>query len=95
MLTRMINAAEWVLRLNHIVRKPNQHLANLLRHHSKELDDISMSFTKRTEGIEIVSFYEERAMKLFSDLVCHPPCSCNAVYGVLPKYQKLSSALKT
>jgi hypothetical protein len=59
--------------------KMRKDLADLLRPRSKELENLSMSFTDRTKGIEIVSFFEEEVMlpfktevsKLFLHLYAH------------------------
>ena len=66
---RIANTVESASKLNHILGKPRQHLADLLRPRSRELENISASFTDRTQGIEIVSFYEERVMPPFKSEV--------------------------
>ena len=44
-------------------------LIDLLRRHSKELEELSMSFRNRLLGIEIVSFYEQDTMRGLKKLV--------------------------
>lgn len=68
-LVKIANTVESASKLNHFLGKPRQHLADLLRPRSVELENISMSFTDRTKGIEIVSFYEERVMPPFKSEV--------------------------
>lgn len=50
-----------------------QDLVQLLRPGSKELQNLSMSFTHRTEGIDIISFSEEKAMSPFKHPVSRFP----------------------
>jgi hypothetical protein len=58
--------------------KIRQDLVRTLKPRSVELEELSMSFTERSKGLEIVSFYEENAMPpfthevgCFSILRCH------------------------
>jgi hypothetical protein len=69
MLVKIVNTIESVPKLNHVFGKPRQHLADLLKPRSRELENISMSFTARTKDIEIVTFYEEKVMPPFKSEV--------------------------
>jgi hypothetical protein len=51
--------------------KLRQDLVRILKPGSIELETLSMSFTERSQGIEIVSFYEEHAMPPFKSEVSY------------------------
>lgn len=87
MLVKIANMMESASKLNHILGKPRQHLVDLLRPRSLELENISMSFTERTKGIEIVSFYEERVMPPFKSEVSRLLCPYSIPFEVVFKYQ--------
>jgi hypothetical protein len=86
MLVKIINTMESISKLDHVFGKPRQHLADLLQPRSLELENISMSFTDRTQGLEIVSFYEEKMMPPFNSLVSRFFCSRSITFGMVFRY---------
>ncbi|OBT99536.1 hypothetical protein VE01_02798 [Pseudogymnoascus verrucosus] len=64
-LAGVINAFGYVSMAHRLFGKIRKDLIHLLRPRSKELIDISTSFTERTKDLDIISFYEENAMPPF------------------------------
>jgi hypothetical protein len=69
MLMGIVNAVGSVSMIQNAFGKTRKDLVGTLNFGSAELKDLSMSFTDRTEGIEIISFYEENVMPPFKKLV--------------------------
>jgi hypothetical protein len=64
-LIGIVNTMESISMVQHTFGKTRQDLVDILKPRSTELENLSMSFTNRTKDIEIVSFYEEKAMSPF------------------------------
>lgn len=78
-LIGIVNTMESISMVRHTFGKTRQDLVDMLKPRSTELENLSISFTHRTKDIEIVSFYEEKAMPPFkrevscSSAVIPPP----------------------
>jgi len=74
MLTGIVNTMESMSMIHRTFGKTRQDLVHMLKPRSMELENLSMSFTDRTKDIEIVSFYEEKAMLPFKHVVRYFLC---------------------
>lgn len=64
-LIGIVNTMESISMVQHTFGKTRQDLVDILKLRSTELENLSMSFTDRTKDVEIISFYEEKAMPPF------------------------------